>query len=48
MFPTLASHDLETLYKQFYKNPPKEMHRALQDARATAKIWMKLERKLLV
>lgn len=48
MFPKLASHDLETLYKQFYKNPPKVMHRALEDARATAKIWIKLERKLLV
>jgi len=48
MFPALASHDLETLYKQFYKKPPQEMHRALQDARTTAKIWMKLERKLLV
>jgi len=48
MFPKLASHDLETLYQQFYKKPPKEMHRALQDARTTAKIWMKLERKLLV
>ncbi len=48
MFPALARHDLETLYKQFYRNPPKEMHRALQDARATAKIWMKLERKLLI
>jgi DNA polymerase-3 subunit epsilon len=48
MFPELASHDLETLYKQFYKKAPKEMHRALQDARTTAKIWMKLERKVLV
>ena len=48
LFPDLASHDLGTLYKQFYKSPPKVMHRALEDARATAKIWMKLERKLLV
>ena len=48
MFPDLESHDLATLYKQFYKSPPKVMHRALEDARATARIWMKLERKLLV
>ncbi len=48
MFPELACHDLGTLYKQFYKSAPKVMHRALEDARATAKIWMKLERKLLV
>ncbi len=48
MFPDLARHDLETLYKQFYKKPRKVMHCALEDARATAKIWMKLERKLLV
>ena len=48
MFPDLASHDLETLYKQFYRARRKVMHRALEDARATAKIWMKLERKLLV
>jgi len=48
MFPNLARHDLGTLYQQFYKKPPREMHRALHDARTTAKIWMKMERKLLV
>ena len=48
MFPNLARHDLGTLYQQFYKKPPKEMHRALEDARTTARIWMKMERKLLV
>jgi DNA polymerase III subunit epsilon len=48
MFPHLPSHDLETLYQQFYKKPPQVMHRALQDARTTARIWMKLQRKMLV
>lgn len=47
-FPKLKHHDLETLYKQFYKKAPKKMHRALEDARATAKIWMKFESKVLV
>ena len=47
-YPDLANHELETLYRQFYKTPLKVMHRALHDARATAKIWMKLERKVLV
>ena len=47
-FPALKHHDLETLYKQFYKTELDNMHRALEDARTTAKIWMKFEQKVLV
>ena len=48
MFPELKRHDLETLYRQFYKRQPKRIHRALEDARMAAKIWIKLSNKILV
>lgn len=47
-FPKLKHHDLVTLYSQFYKKPPTNLHRALGDARTAAKIWLKFERKVLV
>ena len=48
LYPDLESHDLLTLYHQFYIKPPGRLHRALEDARATAKIWIKMSPKVLV
>ncbi len=48
IYPDLESHDLLTLYRQFYIKPPGRLHRALEDARATAKIWIKMSPKVLV
>jgi DNA polymerase III subunit epsilon len=48
LYPKLQSHDLLTLYSQFYKKHPGRLHRALDDARVTAKIWMKVAPKLIV
>jgi DNA polymerase III epsilon subunit family exonuclease len=48
LYPDLESHNLLTLYHQFYTKPPGRMHRALEDARVTAKIWMKVAHKVIV
>jgi DNA polymerase III epsilon subunit len=46
IYPELHGHDLESLYLHFYKRPPKRLHRALDDARTTAKIWLKMDVKV--
>jgi DNA polymerase III epsilon subunit family exonuclease len=47
-YPEIEAHDLLTLYREFYFKPPGRLHRALEDARATAKIWIKMSPKVLV
>jgi DNA polymerase-3 subunit epsilon len=44
-FPRLADHTLETIYLHLFPDPDflRQNHRALDDARMTAKIWMKME-----
>jgi DNA polymerase III subunit epsilon len=41
-FPRLADHTLETVYLHLFPDPAflRQNHRALDDARMTAKIWM--------
>jgi DNA polymerase III epsilon subunit-like protein len=42
--PRLMDHTLETVYLHLFPDPHflRQNHRALDDARMTAKIWMKL------
>ena len=42
MFPELDRHDLGSLYRHLYNSDPVIMHRAFEDARITAKVWIKL------
>ncbi|MBU2226816.1 MAG: 3'-5' exonuclease [Proteobacteria bacterium] len=44
-FPRLADYTLETIYLHLFPDPSflRQNHRALDDARMTAKIWMKME-----
>lgn len=42
LFPDLPRHDLESLYREIYGRSPDRLHRALDDARATAEVWVKL------
>ncbi len=44
-FPRLADHTLETIYLHLFPDPAflRQSHRALDDARMTAKIWMAME-----
>jgi DNA polymerase-3 subunit epsilon len=42
LLPGLPRHDLETLYRELYGRAPDRLHRALDDARTTAEIWIKL------
>jgi DNA polymerase-3 subunit epsilon len=44
-FPRLADHTLETIYLHLFPDPAflRQNHRALDDARMTAKIWLTME-----
>ncbi len=42
LLPELPRHDLETLYRELYGRSPARLHRALDDARIAAAIWVKL------
>jgi len=42
-FPELERHNLGSLYKALFKEEPRIMHRALEDARITAKTWLRLD-----
>ncbi len=42
LFPELPRYDLETLYRELYGRAPHRLHRALDDARIVAAIWVKL------
>ena len=48
MCPGLVRHDLETLYRHFYKRSPKRLHRALPDARLTAEVWIKMAQRAVI
>jgi len=41
-FPRLRNHRLETVYRHLFGKSKKQRHRALDDARMVAKIWMEL------
>jgi DNA polymerase-3 subunit epsilon len=43
MFPDLDRHDLGSLYRHLYNSEAEIKHRALEDAKVTAKIWIKLD-----
>lgn len=44
LLPKLGKHNLDALVNHFGVTlPPKERHRALGDAKATAEIWLKME-----
>lgn len=45
LFPGLRNHRLATLYRHLFGNLPEEMtlHRALDDAKLVAKIWIKMQ-----
>ena len=42
LLPELPRHDLVTLYRALYGKSPGRLHRALDDARTAAKVWLKL------
>ena len=44
-FPRLSDHTLETVYLHLFPNADftRQSHRALDDARMTAKIWLRME-----
>jgi len=44
LLPELPRHDLKTLYRALYGKSPNRLHRALDDARAAAEVWVKLSR----
>lgn len=43
-FPSLRDHKLETVYRHLFGPPPEgtRIHRALDDARMTARVWMEM------
>ena len=48
LFPRLQNHKLETVYKHLFRKEPdlKQRHRALDDARMVARIWIKMKKGL--
>lgn len=44
LFPKLTNHKLETVYRHLCGDLPHDVHRhrALDDARLTARMWMKI------
>src|SRR3990172_3167556 len=48
LFPRLVNHKLETVYKHLCGELPHNIHRhrALDDARLTARVWMEMEHSL--
>ncbi len=47
LYPGLPDFKLETVYWHLCSTRPLKMHRALDDARATAKLWIKFEKKVI-
>ncbi len=43
--PRLRNHRLETVYRHLFGKSKKQLHRALDDARMVAKIWLELTEK---
>jgi DNA polymerase III subunit epsilon len=46
VLPHLPDHRLDTVYRHLFGNLPKDLrrHRALDDARMTARVWLAMER----
>jgi len=44
LFPELERHDLGSIYRHLFKTEPVVMHRALEDAKSTAEIWILINR----
>ncbi|HUK99881.1 MAG TPA: 3'-5' exonuclease [Nitrospirota bacterium] len=47
LYPELPNFKLETVYWHLCSTRPLKLHRALDDARATAKLWIKFEKKVM-